>query len=264
EDGRGAGPAGGSRAGGGRVTRPTGKAAEYHTLLAADLLSEEMDLPSVVARVAAENKRMQTLLQIGQRMTSELDLAVLLDFIVDTAVEMLKAENGFIILVDTRGVSSVHVARRFDKAEMRSPELQFSHSIAEEVARTGRPIITGDARADTRFNASDSVRNLAISSVMCVPMRAKDRTIGALYVENRRVADAFSDDDNDLMQAFGDHAAIAIENARLMDENEKKHDELAESQRQVVVLNAQLRDLNRRLAVQLEDKTVELDAVKTL
>jgi transcriptional regulator with GAF, ATPase, and Fis domain/tetratricopeptide (TPR) repeat protein len=233
-------------------------------LLAADLQSDEMDLPTAVSRMRTENGRLRTLLTVSQKMTSELNLAALLDFIVDSAIQMLNGESGFIILLDSKGGLNIHVARRYDRANVSSPELQISHSIAEEVATTGQAIVTSDARADARFSASDSVHDLAISSVICVPMRARDRTIGSLYVENRRVAAAFSEEDKELIQAFADQAAIAIENARLLQENRQKQEEVEESRRQVVVLNSQLRDLNRKLEIKLQDQSAELDAVRDL
>jgi sigma-B regulation protein RsbU (phosphoserine phosphatase) len=85
----------------------------------------------------------------------------------------------------------------------------------ERVAKEGKPILTSDAQADERFNVRQSVMILGLRSILCVPLRVKEMTIGVIYVDNRLQAGIFIQQDLELLNAIASSAAIAIENARL-------------------------------------------------
>jgi sigma-B regulation protein RsbU (phosphoserine phosphatase) len=85
----------------------------------------------------------------------------------------------------------------------------------ESVARDGLPILTNDAMNDSRFSGRESVMILGLRSILCAPLKAKDKIIGAIYVDNRLQAGIFTHEDLDLLSAIASSAAIAIENARL-------------------------------------------------
>jgi adenylate cyclase len=55
-----------------------------------------------------------------------------------------------------------------------------------------------------------------IKASMAVPLRGRDDDLGVLYVDNRSVPDRFRQEDLDFLAAFANHAAAAIENARLL------------------------------------------------
>ncbi len=79
--------------------------------------------------------------------------------------------------------------------------------------------MTGDAQEDERFSAEKSVTDLSLRAIMCTPLRARGQVIGAAFVDNRLQAGAFSREDLQLLMAFGNQAAIAIENFRLFHQN---------------------------------------------
>ena len=85
------------------------------------------------------------------------------------------------------------------------------------VFETGEPIVTTDAQQDPRFNINLSVRALRLRSIICVPLAIKARTIGVVYLDSRVAPGLFSPHDPDLLTAFANQAALAIENARLFD-----------------------------------------------
>jgi putative nucleotidyltransferase with HDIG domain len=61
--------------------------------------------------------------------------------------------------------------------------------------------------------------SLGLKTVLCVPLKHKGTVRGVIYVDSHNVTRGFSDGDRQLMEALADHAAIAIENARLVEEN---------------------------------------------
>jgi sigma-B regulation protein RsbU (phosphoserine phosphatase) len=119
------------------------------------------------------------------------------------------------MLSDERGELMMRVARGIDQHIIHDPMFQVSLSVIEGVARQGQPVITGDAQLDPRFSMRQSVRLLGLRSILCVPLRFRERILGVIYVDNRIQAGLFSQADLDLLNAIAYSAAIAIENARL-------------------------------------------------
>lgn len=177
------------------------------------------------SRIATSRKlrNFKELLDITKHVNSELDKDTLLGMIVDKGIELIKAERGFLILLqDERMV--FQVARKKDKTAIANPEKQISTSVLEGVTKTGEPVITINAQND--LGAFMSIVALEVRSLLCVPLKVKDKIIGAIYVDSHVAEQEFNDESLNLLHAFADQAAIALENARLYDEvNESREQE---------------------------------------
>jgi transcriptional regulator with GAF, ATPase, and Fis domain/Tfp pilus assembly protein PilF len=182
--------------------------------------------PSAPAPRAAEPGPFRRLLAINKRLNSELRLSRLLELILDTVIELTSAERGFILLADEGGELKVSLARNIDQKTLESGEASFSRSIAERAAREATPIVTLDAAGDERFEAALSVSHLKLRSVIAVPLAVKGRVVGCVYADHRLRAAAFGDADVQLVCDLAEQAAIAIENARLLEDNEAKRKEV--------------------------------------
>jgi len=207
-----------------------------------------------VQTTAFMDRRFERLLEIIKRLAREHDLDRLLERVTDAAVELSGAERGFVLLVDDKGQLEPHIVRGTDGAES-NPHVAFSRSIAEAVLIDGEPIITVNARDDRRVNEFMSVHRLMLKSVACIPINGPGKTVGVLYLEHRLRAGRFQDADLDLLVAFADQAAIALENARLWLDNERKQRELAESNEALLRAKEEIERI-------LEARTEELDATK--
>src|SRR6185436_109939 len=115
------------------------------------------------------------------------------------------------------GRMSVRVARNLRTGREEEAEA-ISRSVVDRVVSEGRSILAADARVDPRFLGRESILAHSIVSFLCVPLRVKDRISGAIYVDHRAAARLFSEADRAFLEAFADLAAVAIENARLMEE----------------------------------------------
>jgi transcriptional regulator with GAF, ATPase, and Fis domain/tetratricopeptide (TPR) repeat protein len=197
--------------------------------------------------MSGAESRLRRLLALSRRLNSELRLEPLLDDVIDTLIELTAAERGFLLL-SRDGELHIEVARNFEHTSLASDELQVSRSIAERAASTGEVVLTVDAAFDERFGAAASVAALKLRSVLAVPLRQKGRVTGTIYLDHRFRRGAFSDEAVDLVLELADVAAVAIENARLVDENRRRQDEIAE--------------LNRRLEDEVVEKEAELATVK--
>jgi adenylate cyclase len=160
-------------------------------------------------------RNLAALIEITKALNSELDKAKILETIVDKGVELINAERGFLILVQD-GVLDVKVARNRDKADIQNPSKLISRYVLDGVMKTGEPVLTTDAQ--TALSGSLSITALEVRSLICVPLRLKERILGALYVDSKVAQVQFNVESQNLLHAFADQAAIAIENARLFDE----------------------------------------------
>lgn len=199
--------------------------------------------------------RLARIFEITRDLARERELDQLLELVTDHAVALTSAERGLIVLVGDRGELTLHVSRSSARAESHET---FSRSVAERVIRDGEPVIATSARDDERLAHAVSVHQLMIQSIACVPIHrpsAAKAVIGALYLETRLRPGSRFRAELPTLAAFADQAAIAIESARLIDENRRRAEELA-------VINAELESAKERLAERLGARTEQLASAR--
>ncbi len=153
---------------------------------------------------------LETLGKVGRSVTASLDLDEVLKLVVDAAVELTGAEEGSLLMLDEdSGELTMRAARNFQDEFVRTFRLPVSDTLAGEVMRTGKPVLL-DEKTPQKIKTSYLVKTL-----IYVPLRARDRIIGVLGVDNRESARPFEENHVMLVSALADYAAIAIENARL-------------------------------------------------
>jgi transcriptional regulator with GAF, ATPase, and Fis domain len=200
--------------------------------------------------------RLARIFEITRELASEHDIERLLQRVTDHAVTLLGAERGFVLLLGEGGQLEAHTARTRGGGD--EPHARFSRSVAERVVETHEAVVTVSARDDERLAEALSVHQLMIQSIACVPIRGAPPvcpTIGALYVETRLRPGVRFEQEVPTLRAFADQAAIAIENARLLQENRNRADELAKA-------NAELEAARDQIARTLGRRTEQLAEAK--
>ncbi|HZN41416.1 MAG TPA: sigma 54-interacting transcriptional regulator [Planctomycetota bacterium] len=193
-------------------------------------------------------------LQLARALNEEQNLTRLLTQIVDATIQLCGAERGFLIL-GSSGEHSVEVARNFAQEEVLSPEFKISRTIANRVMATGVPELTTNAQEDDRFRDLQSVADLRLRSVLCIPIRIQGEVGGVLYVDNRLQQQMFQEREKSLLLSLADHAGTAICNARAMEQLRSKQIELQSALDRVDQLNAALKG-------QLQETTSELTQIR--
>lgn len=155
------------------------------------------------------------LTHIVQDLTTNLDVDSLLDSVMDYAIEITKAERGFLVLLDDDQNLNFRVARGMDRQEIVNAEKAASRSVIQKVIEKREPILENDIPSSQDLAQKHSLVQLQIKSVMGAPMISKDRLIGVAYVDTRSISNVFSREDLKTLETFVNLAAIAIENARL-------------------------------------------------
>ena len=179
----------------------------------------------------AEEKRLMKLLETIKTINAIFSFGFeqLLTAVVDSALDLTRAERGFLMLMDEAGRVQFRVARDAFGKEIPEKHLRVSMSITKRVTKKGEPLYISDLTKDARFRNRSSVLELGLKSAICVPLvlksEAEDKIIGVLYVDSRSVTEPLSETDLNLLLTLGGQAAISIENARLVEEVKRLEEE---------------------------------------
>ncbi|MBI5434222.1 MAG: sigma 54-interacting transcriptional regulator [Planctomycetes bacterium] len=229
-----------------------------------DFSREGSGMATLSGDAQRERENLRVFARVARELVRETDLQRLLRSIVDSAIALVGAERGFLLLADANTATDaqtkpdtatmkVRIARSFDREDIPVPATRLSTGIARRVVESSEALISVDAGRDDRFSGMASVEDLKLRSVMCTPIAIDGRVEGVLYVDNRLQQSAFGEDDLELLRLFADLASIALRNARLLSELVERNSKLSVSARQIELLNEQLgrkvRDRDTELAV---------------
>ncbi len=166
-------------------------------------------------------RELDTLIEIGKSITSQLDLEIVLERVVEAAVQLTGAEESSLLLIEPEsGELVVRAAKNFDRQTVETLRLRVEDSLAGQVVQTGHLL---------RYSGDESRRiqsSYLVKSLVYVPLAIQDNVIGVLGVDNRTDPRPFTDHEVNLLRALADYAAIAIENARLYSQTEHERSTL--------------------------------------
>ncbi|MFM8633951.1 MAG: SpoIIE family protein phosphatase [Planctomycetia bacterium] len=129
-----------------------------------------------------------------------------------------QAERGFVLLSDPKSKRLVLRASRI-KGKPEPGPLRLSLSLLDNVVKTRRAVLSADALSDSRFDASHSIIDCQIRSVMCVPVvRGERDVLGVVHVDSRDPRSRFDQSDLEVLAGIAGDAAQAIEQAVNHDE----------------------------------------------
>ena len=162
------------------------------------------------------------LVELSVTLNSTLDLDELLQQITATATELLDCEGSSILLYDEKHPRLYFAAATgSDPAELAKIPVPIEGSLAGTIFRTNQPMILNNVEQDPRHYTlvADKVK-FKTRTLLGVPMPIKDRTMGVLEAVNK-VDGIFTDRDVAILSVTAAHAAIAINNARMLQETRR-------------------------------------------
>ncbi len=181
-----------------------------------------------ITKETEERKNLQALADTGQVINSSLDSDEVLRIVMDTLVRLTGAERGFLMLREDEGEMTIRLARNWEQESLDPSEFEISRTIMDRVVSEGQPVLTTNAQEDPRFGGQESIVAYNLRSILCVPLKVKEDIIGVIYADNRVRTGLFTETERDLLNAFANQAAIAIENARLFESVQSTLDEVTE------------------------------------
>jgi transcriptional regulator with GAF, ATPase, and Fis domain len=184
--------------------------------------SHTAEIPGLPGRELAMLRRLTT---FSERLLGSYDLDRLLENLMDEVIEVTRADKGFLILMESNE-PRVKVARNLSRENIEDAVEKLSDSIIAKVVRDQKPLIIADAIDTPEFKASESVVNLKVHSVMCVPLTHKGELFGLLYVGNDRLVNRFEPKSLDMLTIFAAQASLILHNALLVNELKLDNTEL--------------------------------------
>jgi signal transduction histidine kinase len=166
-----------------------------------------------LSELKARNERLSLLYQVSNVIHSTLDPQEALRLIVDQAVRLMRASSGSAVLINpTTGLLEIHAASGLP-ARAADLKLRMGEGITGWVARTGRPARVGDVAKDPRY----VMLRAEVRSELAVPLEVNGEVRGVLNVDSDR-ADAFSAEDQELLEGLASAAARVIHNTWLYEQ----------------------------------------------
>ena len=185
-----------------------------------------------------------SLVKIGQSITAQTDINVLLTLIAEETKTAMDADRCTVFLLDKdKNELWSMVALGMDNQEIRFPA---DSGLAGYVVQTGETVNIADAYNDERFNKDvDSRTGYRTKTILCMPIKNNNQEIiGAFQVLNKHEG-VFTKGDEDLLIAIGGSASIALENAQLFEQQKelyKEQKELFESFIDTLAISIDARD----------------------
>ena len=187
---------------------------------------------------ASANEELQKLarfVEVNQAFKFSLTPDDVLLLIVDAAIEITQADRGFLMLLNTQGNLEFKVARDRNRNSLVGNDFEMSRSVVEESFKQNRSVIINDSKVSMAGLPRDSVRNLSLRSIACIPLRRFQMTenmdattilkrdvIGVLYVDSSVSGGTLTQTSLKLLESLAFEATKSLESVRLMHEEAEK------------------------------------------
>jgi len=154
--------------------------------------------------------------ELGKALTSSLQLDQVLRTIMQKVEEFLHPDTWSLLLMDEpKQELYFEIATGEGSAALKEIRIKVGQGIAGWVAQTGEVVIVPDTSRDSRFFSKvDEKTKMQTRSIVAVPVRFRDRSLGVIELINCVGPQGFGERDLALLEVLADFAAIAIENAR--------------------------------------------------
>ena len=173
------------------------------------------------------NDNFSALYEVTQTIGAILEPKRLLEQVLEIAMKHLDAERGFLLLTDpTKQAGFAVAASRNFAGDDQSSAVAASSSVVKKVLSSGESVLTIDAAADGRFEASSSIVAQKILSIICIPLKGQDVVRGALYLDSAKTRGKFTNDSLQFLTVFGNLATIALDNAQSYEKLRAENDRL--------------------------------------
>lgn len=212
----------------------------------AALAATSLDKANLFNQTRIRQRQLTVLNEISRQLVAtETDVEKLLEIIMTSAVDILNAEAGSLLLntEDESGDLEFRVVIGGGGDELLKTRIPAGQGVVGRVVSAKEPIIVNDAESDPRHNA-EVIDDFVSRSLLAVPLTAKDEIIGVLEVLNKKDGTPFVEEDSNLLTTFASQAAVAIENARLFQQTDAQ---LSQRVKELEALERMDAQLNRTL-----------------
>jgi PAS domain S-box-containing protein len=210
-------------------------------------------------KLQAANKRLAVIHKMGQMITTHLELEMVLDILARNTAKLLGSDTSAILLVDeVTQTLSIKGAYGLSEYVVKNTRDRLGESIAGRVALAGKPLVINDLPNDPTFY-NPAARDEGLLACASVPLIVGEKIIGTLDVHSKTERYAFGDEQVHFLQMLAGQAAIAIENARLFEEERKAKEATEAANTALAALNTIAFTVNSSLDLEADlEKALEI------
>jgi len=192
--------------------------------------------------------------ETGLDLSAQLDLPTLLRTITERAARLLQAPGGGLYLLQSDGETLELVVSHNNPRDYTGARLRLGEGLSGRIAQTGEPLIVGNYREWP--GRAELYGEAAFGAVVGAPIRWQGKVLGVINV-NDAWPDRFGPEDAEMLSLFANQAAVAIANARLFEENQRRAERLTALHEIDRAISGNV-DLTFTLNVLLEQATARL------
>jgi signal transduction histidine kinase len=178
--------------------------------------------------VKSKSQRLERLLEISRTLSATLDLQDLLNTIIEVAQELTLSEGASLLLYDQASKElRFEASPGHQREDLQSIAVPLDASVAGWIFTNASPMVIQDAREDPRvYRKVDKKLGFETHSILGVPLIVKGEPLGVLEAVNKLDEDHYTEDDLAILETLAAQAAVAIENARLLQNIKDANEEL--------------------------------------
>ncbi len=177
-----------------------------------------------------ERRRFKTLYDLSDIISSERDINVLLEEVIDSVIEITSPERGFLKIFDESKNVKLTIAKDGEKKILEEGKENINEKMVEVALETGNPICaTQLLTSDVDEEKEEQQRELV--SILCVPLKSNEKIMGVIYLDDKRSDSFFAQSDAELLSSLAERVAVALENNFLFMELKESQEKLLQDLR---------------------------------
>lgn len=175
-----------------------------------------MDNKEEIVELKRQIERLSLFHEVGKALASTLDLQKILQTVMEKISDFLQPDTWSLLMLDEATQELYfEIAIGAGAHKLKDVRLKLGEGIAGWVAQHGEPVLIEDVKRDPRFSRRfDELTQMDTRSVVCVPIRGREKILGVIELVNCLGRESFRREDIPILKSLADYAAIALENAR--------------------------------------------------
>lgn len=210
----------------------------------------------------------ERLKELNAELLQEDDMKRVLKRLMDSAVELSRAENGFLVVrAEVFGLVEaasspipgfvVAASKNVRKQDIGRSEFAMSLTAVRQAIETGKPILTDNAQQDERFREANSVLLGGLRSLIAIPLKGPSEILGVFYLDHRMEVGVFDEGSLPTLETFAGIATLALQKGRMIEELKRSNlalsGQVEARESQVALMERELRESRRRLKNEYKD-----------
>ncbi len=174
------------------------------------IIKEAQKIELLAGELALEKDQFKALYDSCVILSSEPEIQGLIEFAMDQLTNYLKADRGFLILMNERNENQYVVSKNFDGEVIEQPALEVSSTVIRQTLDMLAPVKIDGQNAQEQMMRKGSFVRLGLCSVICVPVVFRKHLLGAVYLDRKEGSGVFTDRDQSFLIAFAKQIAFRV------------------------------------------------------